>query len=178
MNADERSDLLAQLTAQQEQLAECRERLASYIEVVSEVVERLGHEGSEPNDLLDAFGEIEGMLLGKITNEPHDLAGLAEVCRQALWHRDRARSLLADARETCDRRAAERDTAILERDAAARELVRVLALQQPPPPITAEMVKTLRDRTLAPIGSCIEALNAAAGDMAHATEYLRKKGLA
>ena len=178
MNADERSDLLAQLTAQQEQLAECRERLASYIEVVSEVVERLGHEGSEPNDLLDAFGEIEGMLLGKITNEPHDLAGLAEVCRQALWHRDRARSLLADARETCDRRAAERDTAILERDAAARELVRLLARQQPSSTITSEMIKTLHEQTQAAWRSCKEALNATGGDMESAADYLRKKGLA
>lgn len=122
MTSDERNDLLAQLAA-------CQERLAAYVDVVADVVERLGHEGNEPDDLLDALGEIEGMLAGKVTNEPHDLTGLSEVCRQALWHRDRARLLLADARSTCDHRAAERDAAILERDAAARELVRILATQ-------------------------------------------------
>ena len=126
MTDAERSDLLAQLAA-------CQERLAAYVDVVADVVERLGHEGSEPGDLLDALGEIEGMLAGKITNEPHDLTGLAEVCRQALWHRDRARLIRDDARNTCEQRAAERDRAILERDVVARELARALALLEVTP---------------------------------------------
>jgi hypothetical protein len=100
MNDIERGDLLAQLAA-------CQERLNAYVDVVADVVERLGHEGSEPSDLLDALGEIEGMLTGKITNEPHDLAGLAEQVRQALWHRDQGRLLLADAHNTCEQRARE-----------------------------------------------------------------------
>lgn len=122
---DDRSDLLAQLAA-------CQEKLAAYVDVVADVVERLGHEGREPCDLLDALGEVEGMLLGKVTNEPHDLAGLAEQVRQALWHRDRARLLLSDARNTCEQRASERDLAILERDAAARAHAHVLAITQSP----------------------------------------------
>ena len=168
---DERNELLAQLAA-------CQERLAAYVDVVADVVERLGHEGSEPGDLLDALGEIEGMFTGKFSCEPHDLAGLAEVCRLALWHRDRARLLLADARNTCEQRAAERDQAILERDAVARELARVLALQEPPTKITPSMVKELRERTHAEWQCCVRALQETDGDIDRAVEHLRKQGLA
>lgn len=151
VNDTERSHLLAQLEV-------CQERLATYVDVVADVVERLGHEGNEPGDLLDALGEIEGMLAGKITSEPHDLAGLAEVTRQALWHRDRARLLRDDARNTCEQRAAERDRAILERDAVARTLARSLALLEvtsscsvdtshPPQPIVLDMHGVARFKT-------------------------------
>jgi elongation factor Ts len=44
--------------------------------------------------------------------------------------------------------------------------------------ITAEMVKELRERTLAGFTDCKKALTETAGDMEKATEYLRKKGLA
>jgi elongation factor Ts len=44
--------------------------------------------------------------------------------------------------------------------------------------ITSELVKTLRDKTLAGMMDCKEALKAAEGDMEKAVEYLRKKGLA
>jgi elongation factor Ts len=44
--------------------------------------------------------------------------------------------------------------------------------------ITSELVKTLRDKTLAGMMDCKEALKAADGDMEKAVEYLRKKGLA
>lgn len=77
MTADERTELLAQL-------AHLQERLAAYIEVVGDVVERLGHKGISPDDLRDAIGEIEGMLGGTITTEPHELTGIAEQVRLAL----------------------------------------------------------------------------------------------
>lgn len=44
--------------------------------------------------------------------------------------------------------------------------------------ITSELVKTLRDKTLAGMMDCKEALKAADGDMEKAVDYLRKKGLA
>lgn len=44
--------------------------------------------------------------------------------------------------------------------------------------ITSELVKALRDKTLAGMMDCKEALKAAEGDMEKAVEYLRKKGLA
>jgi len=44
--------------------------------------------------------------------------------------------------------------------------------------ITAEMVKELRERTLAGFTDCKKALAECEGDMEKATEYLRKKGLA
>ncbi len=44
--------------------------------------------------------------------------------------------------------------------------------------ITSELVKTLRDKTLAGMMDCKEALKAADGDMEKAVEVLRKKGLA
>lgn len=44
--------------------------------------------------------------------------------------------------------------------------------------ITSELVKALRDKTLAGMMDCKEALKAADGDMEKAVEYLRKKGLA
>ena len=44
--------------------------------------------------------------------------------------------------------------------------------------ITAEMVKELRERTLAGFTDCKKALTETGGDMEKATEYLRKKGLA
>jgi len=44
--------------------------------------------------------------------------------------------------------------------------------------ITSELVKALRDKTLAGMMDCKEALKAADGDMEKAIEYLRKKGLA
>ena len=44
--------------------------------------------------------------------------------------------------------------------------------------ITAEMVKELRERTLAGFTDCKKALTETAGDMEKATEFLRKKGLA
>lgn len=44
--------------------------------------------------------------------------------------------------------------------------------------ITAELVKALREKTLAGMMDCKEALKAADGDMEKAVEYLRKKGLA
>jgi elongation factor Ts len=44
--------------------------------------------------------------------------------------------------------------------------------------ITSELVKVLRDKTLAGMMDCKEALQAADGDMEKAVEYLRKKGLA
>jgi elongation factor Ts len=44
--------------------------------------------------------------------------------------------------------------------------------------ITSELVKALRDKTLAGMMDCKEALKAADGDMDKAVEYLRKKGLA
>jgi hypothetical protein len=163
----ERSDLLAQLVA-------CHERLAAYADTVADVTERLGHEGNEPGDLLDALGEIEGMLAGDVTSEPHDLTGLAEQVRQALWHRERARLLLADARSTCDRRAAERDQAILERDAVARELARYLV--SPPPP---EMIAELRSLIPSPLSQvdCVRALLSAHGNIQQAIVYLHKLGL-
>ncbi|MBA4393491.1 MAG: elongation factor Ts, partial [Desulfobacca sp.] len=42
--------------------------------------------------------------------------------------------------------------------------------------ITSELVKALRDKTLAGMMDCKEALKAADGDMEKAVEYLRKKG--
>jgi elongation factor Ts len=42
----------------------------------------------------------------------------------------------------------------------------------------AQLVKTLRDRTGAGVMDCKEALQDAKGDLEHAVEYLRKKGLA
>ncbi len=44
--------------------------------------------------------------------------------------------------------------------------------------ITSELVKALRDKTLAGMMDCKEALKAADGDMEKAVEVLRKKGLA
>jgi elongation factor Ts len=44
--------------------------------------------------------------------------------------------------------------------------------------ITAEMVKELRERTLAGFTDCKKALTECDGDMEKAAEYLRKKGLA
>lgn len=44
--------------------------------------------------------------------------------------------------------------------------------------ITSELVKALREKTLAGMMDCKEALKAAEGDMEKAVEYLRKKGLA
>jgi elongation factor Ts len=44
--------------------------------------------------------------------------------------------------------------------------------------ITAQMVKDLRERTLAGFTDCKKALTECDGDMDRATEYLRKKGLA
>jgi hypothetical protein len=159
----ERSDLLAQLAA-------CQERLASYIAVVDDVVERLGHNGSEPGDLLDALGEIEGMLAGRVTHESHDLAGLAEQVRQAIWQRERWWLQLADARNACDQRAAERDRAVLERDVAVRELVRVLVT----PRLTPEMIAELR--AAVPSASLIDSIGALLstdGDMQRAVDQLR-----
>jgi len=43
--------------------------------------------------------------------------------------------------------------------------------------ITAEMVKDLRTKTGAGVMACKEALNASAGDIEKAIEYLRKKGI-
>lgn len=44
--------------------------------------------------------------------------------------------------------------------------------------ITADMVKTLRERTGVGMSKCKEALDESAGDMEKAIEYLRKKGMA
>ena len=44
--------------------------------------------------------------------------------------------------------------------------------------ITPQMVKALRDKTLAPMGECKKALEENNGDMDAAVEYLRKKGAA
>ncbi|MBI5604470.1 MAG: translation elongation factor Ts [Deltaproteobacteria bacterium] len=44
--------------------------------------------------------------------------------------------------------------------------------------ITSELVKALREKTMAGMMDCKEALKAAEGDMEKAVEYLRKKGLA
>lgn len=44
--------------------------------------------------------------------------------------------------------------------------------------ITSELVKALREKTMAGMMDCKEALKAADGDMEKAVEYLRKKGLA
>jgi elongation factor Ts len=46
------------------------------------------------------------------------------------------------------------------------------------PEITGQMVKELRERTLAGFADCKKALAECAGDMEKAGEYLRKKGLA
>jgi hypothetical protein len=115
------------------------------------------------------------MLAGKVTNEPHDLTGLAETVRQVLWHRERSHLLLADARHTCEQRAAERDQARLERDAVSRELARALVTHPPAVRITAAMVSELRQRTGADWRVCKDALNACDGDMDRAVDLVRDR---